>query len=300
MGLPFYIPVLFLGTIPFSALLLPILVERKKLFASDHVKTLLAALVIPTFLLMTLVATKLPHYILALFPGVSVMLVLAWSEVAAGRVDISLLNRWPGRIGRWVCALLVVLLGGAVIDVSRRYGGELELWPCIVMVACTGSVVSVVFRMRPAEFFFGSRGAGTALLVAAIFWLSIFHILEEVQQRCQPAPIIASIVSADEGDVTLPFFVHGYNEPSLVFALNRESVQGNKSVQQLSARYPQGLEAGVASGESSWILIRTDLKERDGLDPLAVGGELRWSSGTEPILNYSTGREISLELWRMP
>ncbi len=297
LGLPFYLPVILLGAVPLSALLFPIVVHRHQLFGTQGKGVLLAALVLPVLLLMTLVATKLPHYILAAFPGIAVMVVLASSRLEKGEVETPLFEGVAGKVGRWISILLLLILSIAFAVVMNHHGGSAS-----VMIIATITLLCaamLVLKMKPATSFWGWRGPGLTVLTTWIGFQLVFVGLGEVQSRLQLAPqIVNAIAASDAPEASL--VVHGFNEPSLVFELDRDPKQGQKTVPSLSDRFPLGFSQWLQTAGPAWLLLSSQARERDGIDPQGSGCLKVWSNGDAGTLNYSTGKTVSLELWYLP
>ncbi|MDE0957589.1 MAG: glycosyltransferase family 39 protein [Planctomycetota bacterium] len=294
LGLPFYLPVILLGAVPLSALLFPIVVHRHQLFGTQGKGVLLAALVLPVLLLMTLVATKLPHYVLAGFPGIAVMIVLVASRVERGEIEATLFDGIAAKVGRWFSILLLLTLSIAFAVSMHHHGGSSTV---TILAATTllGSAM-LVQRMNIATRFWGWRGPGLLLITTWIGFQLIFVGLGQVQNRLQLSQQIVNTI-ADSAAPDAPLVVHGYNEPSLVFALDRHPVQGQKTVPSLRDQFPQGYSQWLQGPRPAWLLLSRQARERDGIDPHGSGCVKLWSNGDEGTLNYSTGRTVSLELW---
>ena len=111
--LPFYIPVLIFVFAPWSAFLpggISAFIRRHKACAEAY--AILAAWALPPFLLFSLAATKLPHYILPVFPPAALVAAAAleaWRSEKPSGSDRSWL-----RAGAWVLAAVSLCLGVAL------------------------------------------------------------------------------------------------------------------------------------------------------------------------------------------
>lgn len=233
--LPLYLPVLLVATLPWSGLL-PAAISG---MIRGHVgkpgsRAILWGWSLATLGLMSLVATKLPHYILPMLPSVALILALTVRAFAHDRLD------WIDQIvlkaGAW---LYLVLLGGLglALLIAPWVLGELSLaWRAMPagMVALVAGLhltreqvkerLSRVVRWCP----------GVMVLVLALVAVLVFPWLE---QGLKPSPRLADAVhdhwrqslghpSMPKGEVQLwremppMVFTAGYNEPSLRFYLN--------------------------------------------------------------------------------
>jgi 4-amino-4-deoxy-L-arabinose transferase-like glycosyltransferase len=294
LGLPFYLPVLLLGAAPISALLVPIVARRRQLFGGDGAGVLLASLILPTLLLMTLVATKLPHYILATFPGIAVTVALCWTRVERGEVDENLLGGVAGRLGRWIAALMLVVTAIAFVVVLMTYSGSRTVMICVAAGLITTAVLTV--NLKPGVSFVGWKGPGFLAAATGFCLLAMLTGLGQLQSSWQLGPQIARVIDSSVAP-DAPFVVDGYHEPSLVFALDRDPLPSQRTVPPLIDEYPGGVSQWAQSKDPTWLLITRQKRERSGLEAAESGCERLWSNGDAGTLNYSTGKTVSLELW---
>ncbi|MGE4631662.1 MAG: glycosyltransferase family 39 protein [Planctomycetota bacterium] len=294
LGLPFYLPVLLLGAAPISGLLVPIVIMRRSLFGVRGTGVLLAALVVPTLLLMTLIATKLPHYILACFPGLAVTVALAWSRVEEGKVEARKLAEAPGRIGRWLGATMLGLLAIAFAVVMVSYKGSMGTLITVVVAMLLTMVLTL--RLKPGARFGNWQGPGFLSICTAVCMVLMLHGLGGLQHRMQVAPKVAELIEQSEAS-DAPLIVLGYDEPSLVFALDRDPLPGEKTVPSLHEQFPGGISQWIETAGPYWLLATVEELSKSAVDLQAEGCRLVWSTDPEGIVNYSNGETISLELW---
>jgi len=180
--------------------------------AEAPVKFLLAWIV-PAWIIFELVITKLPHYVLPLYPAIAILI--------AGCIDTHRLSRtrWMEYGTFWwfaVPALLAVI--GVVL--LLRYEGELgwRAWPFLA--------ASVVFGMR-AWWLYEVDGpersvlracAASILLAAGTFW----GVLPSLNSLF-PSEVVARFVHATEcPDPQVA--AAGFGEPSLVFQMGTDTL----------------------------------------------------------------------------
>lgn len=96
-SLPAYIPILFLGMIPWSVWIIPAW-PRRKVADTGPLPRFLAAWAAIIFVFFTVSGAKLPHYILPCFPPLAVL-------VATYLAD----RKWPLRLGLRMCFGMAVL-----------------------------------------------------------------------------------------------------------------------------------------------------------------------------------------------
>src|SRR5205807_4582911 len=112
-GLPFYLAVVWLGFAPW-VLWLPAVVSATLggRLGGERGRALLIGWVVPTFALMTLVATRLPHYVLPAWPALALAVGATLEAEQRGELA-SRDHRWLRR-GAWLLGPLVGLALAAV------------------------------------------------------------------------------------------------------------------------------------------------------------------------------------------
>lgn len=301
LALPFYLPVLLLGAAPGAALVLPMVVRRKRVFETRGQGALIAALVVPTLLLMTLVATKLPHYILGLFPGLAVAIALLWTRAEDGQLEQSLSSDWSWKLGRCLTASLLFFLGLAWATAVHQSSGNLSSGlPALVLFTLAASMT---VSMKLGSAFLSRRGLAIPMLLTVAGVVSVAFGAGQMEKRWKVAqPVAAAIeVSEDQGvPHDAPIVTLGYSEPSLVFALNRDPVPGQKTVPELHQRFPEGIDQWLKAGGPAWLFASEKEVSKTTIDLQSRGCRLVWSTDPGGIVNYSNGETVSLELWLLP
>ena len=203
-------------------------------------RSLLISWAIPTFLVMTLCVTKLPHYVLPLWPALA--LAVAGVIDAAERQTLTARDiRWLKR-GAWLYGPVAVIFGVALIAAPWY----LDDTPLRVLGAVAGSTVllmSVVgLRHHVAGRFQAS--AWTALIGWAITHGLIAGAgLPMMERFAKPAVNVARTI-AQHTDSQVPVATHGFNEPSLNFYIDRgpiRSLAGAHEVRQWCATREPGV-----------------------------------------------------------
>lgn len=126
--------------------------------------------------------------------------------------------------------------------------------------------------------------------------LAMLTGLGHLQNSWQLGPQIASVIESSVAP-DAPILVDGYNEPSLVFALDRDPIPAGRTIPSLIDEYPGGVSEWIQSKDPTWLLLTRQKREGAGLEAVASGCERVWSNGDAGTLNYSTGKTVSLELW---
>jgi len=166
----------------------------------------LLAWVLPSWILLELVVTKLPHYVLPVYPAIAILL--------AGFVDARTLSpkRWLTNGTIWW--FLVPLMGGiagliVLFTVGRQFG--LLVWPVI-----GGAVVMGLLGWR----LYDADGAELSLLrattAALLLTVALFGLVVPALHPVFPSMALAKLLR--ESGCSEPLAASsGYHEPSLVF-----------------------------------------------------------------------------------
>ncbi len=204
-------------TIPFGFFLLPGLYRvRTNLKAPEAASAarFLLAWIIPSWIVLELMPTKLPHYVLPLYPALALIAGLGWQALREAPV-------WS-RYGSIAVGLSGGLVFAALMIVgSLTYGGS----------AVTGYVAAAIFGLlvlgQAIEVF--RKRAMTALTLALCASLGGHFLLRGVVipgasdlNLSERAASAARQMAEAEGPSPVAI-VSSYTEPSLVFALGTET-----------------------------------------------------------------------------
>jgi 4-amino-4-deoxy-L-arabinose transferase-like glycosyltransferase len=117
-SLPLYIPILFLGMIPWSIWIWPAWPKRVSRGGENNdtlrLRRYLATYAATVFLFFTLSGAKLPHYILPVFPPLAILLAIYLHE-----------KKWMPGLGFSMCVFMCILANG-VFSWWYRQSGQLE------------------------------------------------------------------------------------------------------------------------------------------------------------------------------
>lgn len=187
----------------FAAMAIPFAWMRRK----EPQVAFLLAWIVPSWLVFEAVPTKLPHYVLPLYPAITALLLLA---LINGGID-----RW--RRGAVATACLVVIVPLALMAVL--IGGNWRLdhavpWlalPLFALVLIAGISVVAAFRRVDLEGALWRCVIASLLLTFAVYPFAI-ESLRSLKISPRLAEAARSVGCADPAVMTL-----GYREPSLVF-----------------------------------------------------------------------------------
>ena len=221
--LPYYIPVIIVGFFPFilhlpgalSALLGGRIADRQT-------RILIITWPLSTFLLMTVAATKLPHYILFIWPALAL--------IAADAIDASkkglLVERdrkWL-RGGIWFFAPVSFIFAAACLAgpfiLQRKTGLNIPAlnWslPLCGLTLIVFSVFAIYYQLKEQ---FMKSSVTVLACIAALLIPALLGVLPGIEQIKLP-PRIAKVV-IEKTDSNIPVYTYKFSEPSLNFYINR-------------------------------------------------------------------------------
>jgi 4-amino-4-deoxy-L-arabinose transferase-like glycosyltransferase len=232
--------------------------------------------IVPAWIVLELVITKLPHYVLPLYPAIAILI--------SGVVDPHVLsrNRWLTRGTSW-WFVLPVLLGVGTIVVLVTFGRQLGLpaWPFAAAAMIFGLWAWWLYQADGAEHSLLRSMVASWLLAVAIYGFIIPSL-----GTAFPSPALARIVNEANCKPAL-VAAAGYQEPSLVFMLGTETamVDGTDAAEFL--RLGGCRFALIEARHERAFLRRAD----------AIG--LRYASPQRfDGYNYSIGRAVSIAVYR--
>jgi len=156
---------------------------------------------------LEIVVTKLPHYVLPIYPAIAILI--------AGAVDNKALatQRWL-RAGPAWWFILTIAFGVLAIVLHVKFGGEpgVAAWPFIVAAVIVALFAWWLFEVDGAELSL-LRAVAAAILVS---WALFGATLASIPQLF-PAQDLAKYIRFTAGCKDPQVATAGYHEPSLVF-----------------------------------------------------------------------------------
>jgi 4-amino-4-deoxy-L-arabinose transferase-like glycosyltransferase len=231
------------------------------------------------WLVVELVPTKLPHYVIDAYPALAILAALF------------VLDPRPVKFlapARWIAivqfAIGAGLLTAAVILAPRYFGGDVG-WPVQAAagtgacLAITALVLAILRKSLPAVLL----GFLSLLVFAPTLTAYVGPRLDQlwITERLKPMVEAAS----RPGDA--PPAIAGYQEPSLVFALGKDVVLAD------------GKGAAEASARTGSLALVEDEALGDFLARLAELQADARPVGEVSGLNYSRGRKMHVTLYRV-
>ncbi len=264
-----------------AAAALPAVWQRRRLPAFKF----LLAWLLPGWLLMELIPTKLPHYVLPLYPALA---LLAAAIFADGKAPIG--GGWP----RWVirAGVGLWLLVGFGMPAGVAFAGwwltghidPVAVFAAVIVAVAMLAALRLLARDRRPEAL-GAMAAG-AFVVQAAFLGFVLPRLDELWLSRQAAGLVAAEAPCAQPVVAAA----GYQEPSLVFLLGRQTrmVEAAKAAEYLSDQKDKSCALALIPSED-------DATFRE-----ALAGAIPRALGQAAGINYTTGRRERLTLYALP
>ncbi len=241
----------------------------------------LIAWLVPGWILFELIPTKLPHYVLPMYPALA--LIAAMAFLAAIQRD------WRGFLGRdakisfVVWAIPGIALAGAAAVLPMVYGTGFDPAGLIVgLIVLAATLGALIHAWR--------GGTGTALRIAlvggAVTGALVLQIVAPRLDALWLSPRAADAVARYRTSADVTVAAAGYHEPSLVFLLGTRTqlTDGGGAAAHLAGSTP-GLSL-VAGNE---IESFNKSAEALGLSPRVLA--------TVSGFNYSRGKPVTLTLY---
>lgn len=276
-----YVVSLLLTFWPWTALLIPAAFTAFQQRKNPAVQLCLAWLV-PAWLMFELAPTKLPHYVLPLFPPLVALVALTlrdWAQLPAW------LRR--GTVVLWV--VLVAAVGAGMAVAPQAVGGAWSPWVmgatgllvvvlCVALLRHSARPQTAMTQTAMNHAVLWAGGALVAFQVA--FWQFTLPDLEQPWLSRTAAQLIAPYRAQCPG----PVLSAGFEEPSLVFTLGTDTRLGAGRMPQLSVASCHLLLVDA----HAWASVTAQLNGRVMVTLASADG-----------YNYSTNEKAQLTLYRL-
>jgi len=275
----YYLALVHVMLWPAAALLWPALMWAWRNRTDAWVRFALAW-IIPAWLVFEAVPTKLPHYVLPLYPALALLIARFIGDVSEGAVRLDK----AGTIGAiFVVALLpVALIGGAVYAPIHFDSPGAWAFSGLVIGCAVLTLSLVISRLQQGDIF---KSMTLAIVTGALLLAST---LEGVLPRLDGMWLsrsVAQVITDDAGGAPTSIASAGFHEPSLVFLTDTRTqlVNGDTAAAWL-AKTPSGY---AVIAEEQWPAFAS-FAHPTPIERIAV------VSG----VNYSRGNAKRLSIYR--
>jgi len=237
----------------------------------------LLAWLIPSWAVFEAVITKLPHYVLPLYPAIAILIARI---LETGGLST---NRWLVRgTAGWFAFPAVIAVGVVVIFIIVGHDPGFVAWPFAAAAAIVGLFAWWLYEVDGPERAL-LRGMAASVLIAVTVYAVTFPSLPALF----PSALIADALRT--GDCSEPHVAAtgSYQEPSLVFLLGTHT------------RFTDGAGAAefLAKGECRFALIDARSERSFVQRADAIGLHYALSQRVEGY-NISIGRPVALTVFR--
>jgi 4-amino-4-deoxy-L-arabinose transferase-like glycosyltransferase len=269
----YYLGVLPLGFLPWSSFFVPMLAYAfKKLRGKCEEAAplrLLACWISVYLVFFSLSATKLPNYILPLYPAVAILLGRFWDSWRRGLIEPP---QWMTRLSLLSFALMGLAVGAGLLFAGGKLGGAKWLqgrhlpalaywaWAGFFPVLGAGAAWICVRRQR--------IGAAAAVQAgsAVLFLVPLAAGGTRAVNDYKAPEALAEVIEAQKTDPEIRMASYDYFQPSLVF-YNRREVSRLTTEQEVDAFLRTPLPVYLFMPETTW----NDLRSRMSVPVRSIG-----------------------------
>lgn len=270
---------------PASLLAWPALAGTWSKRSSDRLVRFLWAWIIPTWLMFELVPTKLPHYVLPVYPAIA-LLIGAWLEAPNKPATAPRFFRWIVPLGTklWLVIGTVLTLG---LIAAPVYMDKSLSWWGVAAALTVGTTTLLAWRYYRQQAL--ARVCATMLVGATLTYglilggglpeLRGFWVSRSIQQTVDS-------LRAEHPELTEAVASAGFTEPSLVFLLGTDT------------RLVNHIEAARHLAENPASLTLVESRREDQFHNAL--GELGVTAKRLAIVrgfNYSKGQWVELKVY---
>lgn len=235
-----------------------------------------------SWLMFELVPTKLPHYVLPVYPALA-MIAATW---AAGSREVDP-PRWRAaliHVALAQFAIGLIVLAIAPAELTRLYGSGPTWW--LLGAAGVGALLglaAITSQFRRMPIF----AAGLAMLSALVTYTAMSLGAATHMDQLWISPRAAAVVAKNAHASDPPPALAGFTEPSLVFFLGKD------------VRLTNGLGAADAGASQGGLALVEDSERPAFLAHLAELETDARTVGEVSGFNYSRGRRVHITVYRV-
>ncbi len=235
----------------------------------------LLAWLLPTWIVFELVITKLPHYVLPLYPAIAIL--------TAGALERRVLSRsWLTRGAAWWFAIPAIVLTIAVVGAIWLTKQPAFLaWPFVAVSMILGLLAWRLYEDVRAEQSLLNAVASALFLSIAVYGI-VIPSLKPLFPSVEIARALRSVVCVGPKAAA-----SGYQEPSLVFMTGTQTLLTDGS----------GAADFLLQGSCRFALVESRTERAFAARADAIGLRYNVAARIEGY-NFSQGRAISVAVFR--
>ncbi len=201
-------------------LLLPFAARACLDWKHERLIRFLISWIIPFWIILELTPTKLPHYILPVFPGLILLILIGISSPPSGNIKFSKINKFF----RAVVVIFTLLLALSLVYVSLNFSSKILIFILSIVLSfimITSIIFGNIFFLNESKYklspLFGM------LILAGICNIFVFSYIFPNLDKIHITPKIKNYIDSLEFRPDT-IVATGYHEPSLVFSLGRDTL----------------------------------------------------------------------------
>ena len=201
-------------------LLLPFAARACLDWKHDRLIRFLISWIIPFWIILELTPTKLPHYILPVFPGLILLILIGISSPPSGNIKFSKINKFF----RAVVVIFTLLLALSLVYVSLNFSSKILIFILSIVLSfimITSIIFGNIFFLNESKYklspLFGM------LILAGICNIFVFSYIFPNLDKIHITPKIKNYIDSLEFRPDT-IVATGYHEPSLIFSLGRDTL----------------------------------------------------------------------------
>ena len=201
-------------------LLLPFAARACLDWKHERLIRFLISWIIPFWIILELTPTKLPHYILPVFPGLILLILIGISSPPSGNIKFSKINKFF----RVVVVIFTLLLALSLVYVSLNFSSKILIFILSIVLSFI-MIISIIF----GNIFFLNESKYKLsplfgmLILAGICNIFVFSYIFPNLDKIHITPKIKNYIDSLEFRPDT-IVATGYHEPSLVFSLGRDTL----------------------------------------------------------------------------
>jgi 4-amino-4-deoxy-L-arabinose transferase-like glycosyltransferase len=235
----------------------------------------LLAWLLPSWIVFEIVVTKLPHYVLPLYPAIAILIASALDRDALAR------ERWAVRgVGWWFVLPTLIGIAGLVALVSLEGRLGLPAWPFVAGAMVFGLLAWRLYDADGAERGLLRATAGSILLSIGMYAV--------ILPSLEIFPSVALARAIKTSDCERPLAASaGFHEPSLIFLLGT----------QIQLTDGAGAAEFLRQGACRFALI--EQRQERSFAQRAEATGIRYAAGQRVEgVNVGAGRLVSVTVYR--
>lgn len=233
---------------------------------------------IPAWIAFELASTKLPHYVMPLYPALAIMAAHAATKMGS--------VKWPEKIGA-IIYCTIGLVAATLVALLPIIFSEAAMTGICFGVSATIALATVFIAM----LFWRSKayhGSIAATVLASLYaWTLMTVVLPSLSDLAVSPRISTALELADRHPIhnnTPPVAIAGYSEPSTVFLLGTET----------ALTTPSHAASLLRSGDVSAAIVS---RSHDQEFKVALGETIVNTLAVIDGLNYSNGDKVTLTIY---